>query len=82
MKRAILEARAETRVAMAEAAETKTARASVAAAEAAAHAVVASETDAASPPSANATPRGKKGSERQEKRRRDSRGGGTVTGTR
>ena len=45
MKRAILEARAETRVAAQTAeTETKTARASVAAAEAAAHEVVASET--------------------------------------
>ena len=45
MKRAILEAQAETRVAAQTAeTETKTARASVAAAEAAAHAVVASET--------------------------------------
>ena len=45
LKRAILEARAETRVAAQTAeTETKTARASVAAAEAAAHAVVASET--------------------------------------
>jgi hypothetical protein len=45
LKRAILEARAETRVAARTAeTETKTARASVAAAEAAAHALVASET--------------------------------------